>query len=214
MSIDVEQWRGLATESDAERTAAEAPDETATLRLRAASRALLGQLVRPHRRLLAAAIGLLLLQNLAAMAGPYLVMVGINDGIGPLGQGDAGILVAVGVGFAFAVTAEYLGKRGFLMLSGRIGQAILLDLRRRVYRHFQRLSISFHERYTSGRMVARLTSDMDTISELVDGGIDELVLAALSIVSITAILLVIDWPLAVVSVLSFPFVLLVSNWFR
>ena len=75
------------------------------------------------------------------------------------------------------------------MLSGRIGQAVLLDLRQRVYRHFQRLSIGFHERYTSGRMVARLTSDMDSISELVDGGIDDLVLAALSVVSIAGILL-------------------------
>jgi len=46
---------------------------------------------------------------------------------------------------------------------------VLRDLRQRVYDHFQRLSIGFHERYTSGRMVARLTSDMDSISELVDG---------------------------------------------
>ena len=83
-----------------------------------------------------------------------------------------------------AAVAEYAGKRGFLTLSGRIGQAVLLDLRQRVYGHFQRLSIGFHERYTSGRMVARLTSDMDSISELVDGGIDDLVLAGLSVVSV------------------------------
>ena len=83
-----------------------------------------------------------------------------------------------------------------------------------MYRHFQRLSIGFHERYTSGRMVARLTSDMDSISELVDGGIDDLVLAALSVVSIAGILLVLDPPLALVALLSFPFLLWLSNWFR
>ncbi len=82
------------------------------------------------------------------------------------------MLGVVAVAFLVAAAAEYLGKRGFLTLSGRIGQAVLLDLRQRVYGHFQRLSIGFHERYTSGRMVARLTSDMDTIAELVDGGID------------------------------------------
>ncbi|MGE5828430.1 MAG: ABC transporter ATP-binding protein, partial [Micromonosporaceae bacterium] len=123
-------------------------------------------------------------------------------------------LIGVAIAFAVAAIAEYVGKRGFLTLSGRIGQAVLLDLRRRVYEHFQRLSIGFHERYTSGRMVARLTSDTDSISELVDGGIDDLVLAGLSVVSVAVILLLLDPPLAVVTLLSFPFLLVLSNWFR
>jgi ABC-type multidrug transport system fused ATPase/permease subunit len=214
MSIDVEQWRGVATDSDAERTEAEAPDEKATLRLRASSRALLGSLLRPHRRLLLLATALLLLQNAAAMAGPYLVMRGIRDGIPPLDDGNLVPLIVIGAAFVVAAAGEYYGKRGFLLLSGRIGQRLLLDLRQRVYRHFQRLSIGFHERYTSGRMVARLTSDMDSISELVDGGIDDLVLAALSVLSIAGILLVLDPPLALAALLSFPFLLLLSNWFR
>jgi ATP-binding cassette subfamily B protein len=214
VSIDVEQWRGVATDTDAERTAAESPDAKATIRLRAASRTLLGSLLRPHKGRLALLIALLLLQNAAAMAGPYLVMVGIGSGIPPLRDGNASVLILVGVAFLVSVLAEYAGKRGFLMLSGRIGQSMLLDLRRRVYRHFQGLSISFHERYTSGRMVARLTSDMDTISELVDGGIDDLILALLSVVSIAGVLLWIDAPLALVALLSFPFLLWVSNWFR
>src|SRR5262249_61123035 len=109
--------------------------------------------------------------------------------------------------FGLVTLVEYLTKRAFLTLSGRIGQAILLDLRQRVYDHFQRLSIGFHERYTSGRMVARLTSDMDSIGELVDGGIEELVLAALSVVSVAAILLWLDWPLALVTLGSFPFLM-------
>ena len=62
-------------------------------------------------------------------------------------------MIWVGAAFAVAAIVEYVGKRGFLTLSGRIGQAALFDLRRRVYSHFQRLSIGFHERYTSGRMV-------------------------------------------------------------
>ena len=113
------------------------------------------------------------------MAGPYLVMLGIDRGIPPLrATATDGALVAVGVAFAVAAAVtEYAGKRGFLTLSARIGQAVLLDLRHRVYDHFQRLSVGFHERYTSGRVVARLTSDMDSIAELVDGGIDDLVLA-------------------------------------
>jgi ABC-type multidrug transport system fused ATPase/permease subunit len=214
LSVQVEDWRGVAPEEDAERTAAEAPGARAVLRLRRRSRALLGSLLRPYRRRIAGMVGLLLLQNAAAMAGPYLVMLGIDRGIPPLrDNGDAGVLTAVAVAFAVAAAAEYAGKRGFLVLSGRIGQAVLLDLRTRVYGHFQRLSVGFHERYTSGRVVARLTSDMDSIAELVDGGIDDLVLAGLSVVSVAGILLWLDAPLALVTLLAFPFLLGASRWF-
>jgi ATP-binding cassette, subfamily B, bacterial len=214
MSIDVSAWRGVAEDADAERTAAEGTDEHATVRLRRSSRALLGSLLRPHRAALIVAVALLLFMNAAAMAGPYLVMLGIGQGIEPLTRGDASVLIKIAVGFAAAVSVEFLARRAFLILFGRIGQSLLLDLRQRVYRHFQKLSISFHERYTSGRMVARLTSDMDSIAELVDGGIDKLVLSLLSVVSIAGILLWIDPPLALVALLSFPFLLWLSNWFR
>jgi ATP-binding cassette, subfamily B, bacterial len=211
---DIARWRGRAVDDDAERTAAEAPDERAVLRLRARSRALLASLLRPHRRRLAGLVALLLLQNAAGMAGPYLVMLGIDAGIDPLrDHRDAAVLAAVAAAFAVAVAAEYVGKRGFLSLSGRIGQAVLLDLRTRVYNHFQRLSVGFHERYTSGRVVARLTSDMDSIAELVDGGVDDLVLAALSVASVAGILLWLDAPLAAVTLLAFPFLLWLSRWF-
>jgi ATP-binding cassette subfamily B protein len=214
VTIDVKTWRGRAAEQDAERTAAESPDERSVVRLRARSRALLASLVRPHRRLIGLMVALLLLQNAAGMAGPYLVMLGIDAGIPPLrDHGDASTLVIVAIAFGVAAAAEYAGQRGFLTLSGRIGQAVLMDLRRRVYDHFQRLSVGFHERYTSGRVVSRLTSDMDSIAELVDGGIDDLVLAGVSVVSVAGILLWLDPPLALVTLLSFPFLLWLSRWF-
>jgi ATP-binding cassette subfamily B protein len=216
MTLDVKAWRGVAPDDDAERTAAEAGDAASVLRLRARSRRLLGSLLRPHRRLLRVAVALLLVQNAASMAGPYLVKLGIDRGIPPLSNGghDASVLVGVAVAFAVAAAAEYATKRAFLTLSGRIGQAILFDLRRRVYDHFQRLSVGFHERYTSGRVVARLTSDMDSIGELLDGGIEDLVLAGLSVVSVAAILLWLDWPMALVTMASFPLLLWLSRWFQ
>ncbi|MEO3743799.1 ABC transporter ATP-binding protein [Plantactinospora sp. B5E13] len=206
-------WRGVAADPGADRTAAESDTAQGLRRLRVRSRVLLGSLIRPHRRLIAVAVALLLVQNAAGMAGPYLVMLGIDRAIGPLRAGDPGPLLTVAVAFGLAALTEYAGKRGFLTLSTRIGQAILLDLRRRVYDHFLRLSVSFHERYTSGRLVARLTSDMDSIAELVDGGIDDLVLAGLSIVSVAGILLWLDPPLAAATLLAFPFLLWLSRWF-
>ncbi|MFV2017125.1 ABC transporter ATP-binding protein [Micromonospora sp. LOL_023] len=206
------EWLGVADEAGDPLSGLTSPGDEA--RLRARSRALLGSLARPHRRMIAVAVALLLLQNAAAMAGPYLVMLGIDRAIPPLRDtGDAGPLVAVAAAFAVATIAEYAGKRSFLILSARVGQAILLDLRQRVYRHFLRLSVGFHERYTSGRVVARLTSDMDSIAELVEGGIDDLVLAGLSVISVAGILLWLDPPLAVVTLLAFPFLLWMSVWF-
>jgi ABC-type multidrug transport system fused ATPase/permease subunit len=214
--LDIRAWRGIAPDDDAERTAAESADQASVVRLRASSRRLLGSLLRPHKRQLRIVIVLLLVQNAAAMAGPYLVKLGIDRGIPPLSGADpdASVLIAVGIAFAVAAATEYLTKRGFLSLSGRIGQAVLFDLRRRVYDHFQRLSVAFHERYTSGRVVARLTSDMDSIGELLDGGIEDLVLAGLSVVSVAAILLWLDWPMALVTLASFPFLLWLSRWFQ
>jgi ABC-type multidrug transport system fused ATPase/permease subunit len=213
MSIDVEAWRGRAAEEDAERTAAEGGS---TVRLRAGSRALLGSLLRPHRRALLLIVVLLLVQSGAEMAGPYLVKLGIDSGIPPLlrQHRDFSVLIGVGIAFACATVAAYAGKRGFVTLAGRIGQDVLFDLRNRVYQHFQRLSVGFHERYTSGRMISRLTSDMDSISELFDGGIEDLVLSGLSVLSVAVALLLLDLPLALVTLVAFPFLLWLSRWFQ
>jgi ATP-binding cassette subfamily B protein len=209
MSIDVQAWRGVA----AERTEDLSVDTT--VRLRARSRALLGQLLRPHRRRLAIAALLLLAQNIASMAGPYLVAVGIDRGIPPIrdGRGSA-VITAVTVALLVSAALEYVTKRAFLVLSGRIGQAVLLDLRTRVYDHFQKLSVSFHESYTSGRVISRLTSDVDAIAELLDGGLDDLVIAGLSVLSVGIILLTLDLPMGLLTLVSFPALLWISAWFR
>jgi ABC-type multidrug transport system fused ATPase/permease subunit len=214
-AADVNAWRGVAPEDDAELTAAEFGGAKAALRLRAESRALLGSLLRPHRRALVGLLVLLLLQAAAEMAGPYLVMLGIDNGIGPLiRDGNGTVMIEIAIAFAVSIVVAYVAKRGFLSLSGRIGQAVLLDLRKRVFDHFQRLSVSFHERYTSGRVVSRMTSDMDSISELIDGGIEEVVLALISVVSVAVILLVLNVQLALVTLLAFPFLIWVSRWFQ
>jgi ABC-type multidrug transport system fused ATPase/permease subunit len=209
MTTPTQDWRGVAAEHADELT-----NET-TIRLRDRSRRLLRVLLRPHRRLIGGAIGLLLIQSTAGLTGPYLVKVGIDRGIPPMIEnGDSRMLIAVTIGFVLAGAVGYGSKRGFLVTSGRIGQAVLLDLRRRVYDHFQRLSLSFHEKYTSGRVISRLTSDVDAIGELVDGGLDDLVIAALNLVSIAVILLFLDWRMALVALASFPLLLWLSAWFR
>jgi ABC-type multidrug transport system fused ATPase/permease subunit len=204
------QWRGVALDNRDD----ELPTEI-TQALRGRSRRLLRSLLGPHKRPLYWALGLLLVQNAAAMSGPYLVSVGIDKGITPLADDDdPTILIVVTTLFVVAAVTEYLAKRSFLMASGRIGQAVLYDLRTRVYDHFQRLSPAFHEKYTSGRVISRLTSDVDALGELLDGGVDDLVLAGISVVSVGVILLFLDLPMGVVTLLSFPALLWLSRWFR
>src|SRR5690606_24625144 len=140
---------------------------------------------------------LIVVSAAAGLAIPYLVKVGIDAGIPPLvaGHAPATLLAAVG-GVLGAALLQGLTRQAFLRLSGRVGQDILLELRRRVFTHFQRLSPAFHERYTSGRVIARLTSDVEAISEMLGSGFDRVVTAVLTLAGTAAMLLVLDARLA------------------
>jgi ABC-type multidrug transport system fused ATPase/permease subunit len=205
----VEEWRGVVDEhSD------DLPGDVSLL-LRDRSRRLLRSLLAPHRKSLWLLLAVILVENAAAMAGPYLVKVGIDDGIPPIARGGSSRTLVVIVGlFLTATVTQMVLRRTFLTMTGRIGQELLLDLRRRVFDHFQRLSLSFHESYTSGRVISRLTSDVDAINELLDTGLNGLVNAVLSVVSIGVIILFLDLPLGLVTLTCFPLLLLLTRWFR
>lgn len=209
--------RTTAAEADWRGVAAEGADDISVKvggLLRTRSRRLLGSLLKPHRRSLAVAVTLMLIDNFVSLAGPALVSVGIDRGIPGVRRGDYTPLILVVAGMIVAALADAVLRYFFLMRAGQIGQALLLDLRRRVFWHFQKLSLSFHEKYTSGRVISRLTSDMDSLQELIDAGLDGLVTAVLSVVSIAVILLVLDVPLGLVALASIPFIWWLSWWFR
>jgi ATP-binding cassette, subfamily B, bacterial len=201
-------WRGVAAEQ------ADQVPEKIGLFLRARSRRLLGSLLRPHRRGLWIAVLVVLAQNAASMAAPVLVGIGIDRGIPALRAGDATPLIVVVAAIVVAALADALLRYQFLMRVGRIGQRVLLELRRRVFTHFQRLSVAFHEKYTSGRVISRLTSDLDALQDLLDAGLDGLITALLSVITIGVILVLLDLPLALVTMASFPLLWALSRWFR
>jgi ATP-binding cassette, subfamily B, bacterial len=203
-----QDWRGVAAED-----VDELPERMGIV-LRARSRRLLGSLLRPHRKALWFLVVVVLIQNGAAMVGPWLVGVGIDRGIPALVDGNwTPLLVVAGVLLAAAGVSAWL-RAVFLLRAGRMGQEVLLELRRRLFEHVQRLSPAFHERYTSGRVIARLTSDVDALDELLDEGLDGLVTALLSVVSIGVILLFLDLPLALVTLATFLPLYALSRWFR
>ncbi|WP_327105241.1 ABC transporter ATP-binding protein [Nonomuraea glycinis] len=202
-------WRGVASEDQDELS-----DKVSGL-LRVRSRRLLGDLLTPHRKAIALLTAVIVVSNAAGLAIPYLVKVGIDEGIPPMlrGTGPGTLLTVVGVILAAAVT-QALTRQAFLTMSGRIGQDILLELRRRVFDHFQRLSLSFHEKYTSGRVISRLTSDIEAIAELLHSGFDGLVTAVLTMFGTAALLLVLDFHLGLVALIPLPLLLLFTRWFR
>ncbi len=203
------QWRGIAAERVEEVTGS-----VAAL-LRSRSRRLLGSLLSPHRRSLAVLAVLVVVQNVASLAGPYLIGLGIDRGVPALVDGPGnGVLLQIVAAFAAAIVVQALTLRAFLRLSGRVAQDVVLDLRQRLFRHLQRLSVAFHEEYTSGRVISRQTSDVDAIAEFLDEGVDTVVMAALSLVGIGAAMLLLDVPLGLVAIAMMTPVAALTVWFR
>ena len=204
--------RARGREKVAERDAA-AEGEGA--RPRRDSRRLLAALLRPHRRAVAVLVAAIVVSNGAGLAIPYLVKVGIDLGVPALGGRDGAVTPAAVAGAILAATlAQAVTRRAFLRLSGRIGQDILLELRRGVFDHFQRLSLSFHQRYTSGRAVSRLTSDIEAIAELLQSGLDGIVTALLTMIGTAVLLLVLDPRPGLVALVPLPALWLLTRWFR
>ncbi|WP_205324893.1 ABC transporter ATP-binding protein [Glycomyces sp. YM15] len=208
-------WRGQAESAEADRTSAESDDAASIKELRSRSRKLLGSMIRPHKKAIAFLCGILLVQNFTSMATPLLVMFGIDNAIPAIrDRGDYSVLIGIAVAFAVVSVLKYVCVRLYIAQSAKVGNAMLFALRGRVFRKFQDLSVSFHERFTSGRVTARQSSDMESIREMTENGVDDLVLAGLNVVTITVVMLVIDPRLAAVTLLTFPLMILLGRWFN
>ncbi len=203
-----EDWRGVATEDTDDLSAG------AGLFLRDRSRRLLRELLRPHKRTLWALLVTITVQNAAWLAGPFLIGVGIDVAVPALLDGDVWPLIWTTAAMVGAALFDAALRYRFLTVSGRVGQAVLLTLRRRVFTHVQRLPLSFHERYTSGKTISRLTSDVESLAELLDEGLDGLLSALFSVVTIGVVLLVLDFPLGLVALLGFPVLFWLARWFQ
>ncbi|TCO44910.1 ABC-type multidrug transport system fused ATPase/permease subunit [Kribbella antiqua] len=205
-----QSWRGVF-EDEGERELSRAT----TIRLKEDSRKLLGELLRPYRKMIWLLVVIVVVENAARLAVPYLVHLGIDNGIPPIlaGEGAKTLITVVSLVLAMALL-QAAARQVFLMRSGKLGQEILLGLRRRVFDHFQRLSPSFHDKYTSGRVISRMTSDVGVIDEMLANGFDGLVTALLTLIGTAILLLTLDLKLGLLALLSFPALVLITAWFR
>ena len=209
MSADTSAWRGVAAEKADEVSAGLA----ALLRER--SRRLLGDLLRPYRRAVILTISLIVVESLAALAGPWLVGIAIDAGLPPLLHGgDVGPLLGIAAAFAVAVAVQAVTTRMFVTMTGRVGQKVVLELRRRLFAHFLSLEVAFHEDYTSGRVISRQVSDMESISDLFEEGLDSLIAAVLTLLLVGTGMLLLDWQLGLVVLVGFIPLTWLTVWFR
>ncbi|WP_427006253.1 ABC transporter ATP-binding protein [Pseudarthrobacter sp. H2] len=165
--------------------------ESKTVRRR--SLALLGSLIRPVRRRFWLTIAAVVLSQAARVAGPALIAFGIDRALPALRAGDSLPLVLAGVAYVAAALTTAALTALYVTSTAKLSQAMLLDLRVRVFRQTQRLSLEFHEKYTSGRIIARQTSDLEALRELLDSGVSSLASGMLFMVFTAATVLALDW---------------------
>jgi ATP-binding cassette subfamily B protein len=171
----------------------------------------LRELLRPYRRQIALATLLLVAQTACLLAGPALVRYGIDNGLRP---GDAGALnTAAIVYLVLAFVGAYLGRLVILMVA-RVGETFLRDLRERVFRHLLSLGLDFFEREKTGRLVSRMTSDIEALQELVSMGLVMFVQNGLIFFGAIVAIFLISWELALFTLLVVPPVIIASRWFR
>jgi len=202
-------WRGRTVE-DIE----DLPIDESVPRRREA-RVLLGSLLRPYRVAVAVLAVIVVLENVARLSVPLLVQRGIDRAIPSIVHGGtARELMVVVLVLCAVVVLQATSRMVFLNRSGRIGQKVLLELRRRVYRQFQQLDIAFHDRYTSGRVVSRSTNDIEAIQTMLSTGFDSLITAILTLGGTGVLLVTLDTRLGVMCLIAFVPLVFLIGWFR
>ena len=173
-------------------------------------RRLLGYL-RPHRRAVVVALVSIIGYSVLQLAQPYLTKLAIDDHI------TTGNLEGLDrIAFAFLVVLvgsfilEYLQTFTMQMM----GQRIMYDLRMQIYRHLQRLDVRFYDRNPVGRLMTRVTTDVDTLNDLFASGVISVFRDVFTLFGIMVVLVVMDWRLALLAFSVLPFIAWVTHWFR
>ena len=170
-----------------------------------------GSILGPHRRLAMLAALAMVGSTLATLAGPALIRYGIDHG---LRAGNRRALDKATIGYIATMVAAFGFGRMQLALVGRAGEGFLRDLRLRVFGHLESLPMSFYDTELTGKLVARLTSDVDALSELVQFGLVMFVTNGLLIVLSLAVLFWMSPWLALVALVGVPVVAVASAKFR
>lgn len=202
----------MAHHRPAERREQMSPQERAETRER--SMALLRQMLLPHRGALALSIISVLLVSGSSAIAPILIARVLDSSIEPLRQGDASPLLTLLVLFVVATAVTAIFSWVNVAYTVRVSLGVVVYLRKRVFRHAQSLSVSFHERYTSGKVISRLTSDIDTVRSFLDSGISQLAITLLSMVISAVAIFLLDWRIGLFMLVMGVPIYFLTRWFQ
>lgn len=188
------------------------PQERAETRER--SMALLRQMLRPHRGALALSIISVLLVSGSSAVAPILIARVLDSSIEPLRRGDASALLTLLVLFVAATAVTAIFSWVNVAYTVRVSLGVVVYLRKRVFRHAQSLSVSFHERYTSGKVISRLTSDIDTVRSFLDSGISQLAITLLSMLISAVAIFLLDWRIGLLMLVMGVPIYFLTRWFQ
>ena len=182
-------------------------------RIRDRSFKLLISLIQPVKKRLYVSFGAGIISQGLRVIGPAIVAYALDTAL-PAAVNDDQIPLFLAVGGYLMIAIATASLTAFFIRFGaRINQDVLLDLRQRMFRHTQKLSIEFHERYTSGRVIARQTSDLDSIRELLDTGGNEMIVSLMFMLFTGAALLILDPESFLILAASWIPLYFITRWF-
>ncbi len=173
-------------------------------------RRLLGY-VRPYRGAVVGAVVLLLLTSAVSLAGPYLVRVAIDEHIAPRRLDGLALVI---LAYFAALVAGFILRYAQTYVMQRVGQRAMYDLRMELFSHLQGLSIGFFTRQPVGRLLTRITNDIDALNEMITQGVVAIFGDLFTLVGIVVILLYLDWRLALATLLVLPVIIFFTARFR
>jgi ATP-binding cassette subfamily B protein len=167
--------------------------------------------LRPYRGLAAGAVLLLLVQSGLALIGPRLTERALDVAIPSMDLGLLGLLAGL---YLATLLVELVVEYGGALLTAFVGQRVMYDLRMEIFGHLQRLSVTYFDRNPVGRLMTRVTSDVETLNELFSSGVVTIFGDVFTLVAIMGMMLVIDVKLALVTFAVIPLVWLTAAIFR
>ncbi|MEO5857997.1 MAG: ABC transporter ATP-binding protein [Pyrinomonadaceae bacterium] len=173
-------------------------------------RRLIGYL-RPYWRLVAAALALTLLTNILVSLQPYFTKVAVDDFIVPKKIDGIWLFALAFFGlFLFRFLFSYIQE----ILLNTVGQRVMFDLRTEIFTKLQRQELAYYDRYPVGRIITRITSDVDALNEMFTSGVIDVLGDLVVIFAIMGMMFWLDWPLATVTLVTVPILFACTNWFR
>ncbi|MEY2569972.1 MAG: ATP-binding cassette, subfamily bacterial, partial [Acidimicrobiaceae bacterium] len=161
----------------------------------------LRRFVRPYRVALGLGLGLVIVDTVLTLLGPFFVRRGIDHGVR---LGDEGALFLAAILFAIAALADWGVTYGYTWVTGRTAERLLYALRIRIFSHLQRLSLDYYDREMGGRIMTRMTTDVDALSQLLQTGLISAIVSIFTCVGVFVFLVALSPPLALITASVLP----------